>query len=253
VKLGVRWIHTLGTGIDRFPLDALGDRILTCARGASAIPMAEWTLAVMLAFEKQLPGTWVSEPPENWNMAQLGSLHGKTLGLIGLGGIGEAIAARALPFDMRLRAIRRTLEPSRSPDVELTRDLFDLIASADHLVVTAPATPATRHLIGRDALARVKPGVHLVNISRGALIDQEALREALDDGRVAAASLDVADPEPLPAGHWLYAHPKVHLSPHVSWSMPGALDGILDTFAENLRRYAAGKTLDGIVDPAAGY
>jgi phosphoglycerate dehydrogenase-like enzyme len=253
VKRGVRWIHTLGTGIDRFPLDAVGERVLTCARRASAIPMAEWTLAMLLAFEKQLPGAWVSEPPEHWNMAHLGGLHGKTLGLVGLGGIGEAIAARALPFGVRLRAIRRTQRPSPLPEVEIVRDLSDLLASADHLVLATPATNATRHLIGREALSQVKPGVHLVNVARGALIDQEALREALDDGRVARASLDVADPEPLPAGHWLYTHPQVRLSPHVSWSMPGALDLILETFAENLRRYAAGETLEGVVDLAAGY
>ena len=253
VARGVRWIHTLGTGIDRFPVEFLGDRILTCARGASAIPMAEWALAMMLAFEKQLPGTWVGEPPERWNTAHLGGLHGKTLALVGLGGIGEAIAARALPFGMRVRAIRRSDRPSPLPEVELARDLDDLLASADHLVLVAPATADTRHLIDRTALSKTQAGVHLVNIARGSLVDQEALRAALDDGRVARASLDVADPEPLPAGHWLYTHPEVFLSPHVSWSMPGGLDLILDTFAANLHRYAAGEPLDGVVDLAAGY
>ena len=88
--------------------------------------------------------------------------------------------------------------------VEVAADLDQVLAIADHLVVAAPATAATRHLIGSEALAKVKPGVHLVNVARGSLIDQDALRQALDSGRVAMASLDVVEPEPLPAGHWLY-------------------------------------------------
>ena len=85
VARGVRWIHTVGTGVDRFPHAAVGDRVLTCARGASAQPIAEWTLACMLAFEKHLPEQWISEPAERWNQADLGSLRGRTLGLVGLG------------------------------------------------------------------------------------------------------------------------------------------------------------------------
>jgi phosphoglycerate dehydrogenase-like enzyme len=92
-----------------------------------------------------------------------------------------------------------------------------------------------------------------VNVARGALVDQDALRAALDDGRVALASLDAVDPEPLPDGHWLYAHPRVRVSPHVSWHMPGAADMLLDAFLDNLRRYRAGEPLTGVVDRAAGY
>jgi phosphoglycerate dehydrogenase-like enzyme len=95
--------------------------------------------------------------------------------------------------------------------------------------------------------------VHLVNIARGALIDQDALRAALDNGTVAMASLDAVEPEPLPEGHWMYEHPQVRLSPHISWSMPGAFDVLFDTFVENLRRYQNGEKLTGEVDVAAGY
>jgi phosphoglycerate dehydrogenase-like enzyme len=95
--------------------------------------------------------------------------------------------------------------------------------------------------------------VHLVNIARGSLIDQDALRVALDRGWVALASLDVTEPEPLPAGHWLYTHPKVRLSPHISWSMPDASSILVATFVDNLRRYERGEPLEGVVDVAAGY
>ncbi|MEE9606900.1 MAG: NAD(P)-dependent oxidoreductase [Myxococcota bacterium] len=250
---GVRWIHTIGTGVDRFPLDAVGDRILTCSRGASAVPIAEWVLAMLLAHEKNLPEAWVHEPPERWTLAELGGLHDKTLGLVGLGGIARAVALRALPFGMRVRAVRRSAGPSPIEGVECVGSLDELLGTADHLVIAAAATPETRHLIGREALKRVVRGVHLVNVARGSLVDEQALREALDDGRVARASLDVFETEPLPAGHWLYAHPRVRVSPHISWSMPGAVERLIETFADNVGRYLAGEPLEGTVDLQRGY
>jgi len=250
---GVRWIHALGTGVDAFPLHLLTDQTLTCSRGASAIPIAEWVLAVMLAFEKQLPDAWIHGPPAGgWSRRQLGGLHGRTLGLVGLGGIGAAVVERARPFGMRVRAVRRT-RAAAPAGVEVIGSLTALVASVDHLVIAAPATPATRHLIGRDVLAAIEPGAHLVNVSRGALVDQDALRAALDDGRVAMASLDAVEPEPLPDGHWMYTHPRVRLSPHVSWSMPGAIELLVEPFVDNLRRWRAGEPLTGVVDRAAGY
>jgi phosphoglycerate dehydrogenase-like enzyme len=253
LERGVRWVHAVGTGVDRFPLHDIGDQTLTCSRGASAVPIAEWVLAVMLAFEKQLPDSWATDASVRWNYAELGGLANRTLGLIGLGGIGEAVARRALAFDMRVRARRRTEEPAGVAGVELASSLPDLLGSADHVVVAAPATAATRQLLDSDAFAAMKPGVHLVNIARGALVDQDALRAALDDGTVARASLDTVVPEPLPEGHWMYDHPKVRLSPHISWSMPGAWDVMIDNFVDNLRRYQAGEPLTGVVDLAAGY
>lgn len=253
VSRGVRWIHTIGTGVDRFPMEIVGDRALSCARGASAVPIAEWVMAMLLAFAKRLPDAWIHEAPERWNFRELGGLDGHTLGLLGIGGIGSAVATRALPFGMKVRALRRSPAPPGVSGVEPATDLADLVASADHLVVAASATPETRHLIGREALSRVKRGIHLVNVSRGSLVDQEALREALDDGRVGCASLDTVEPEPLPAGHWLYTHPKVRLSPHISWNMPDGLDRIFETFGDNLRRFIAGEPLEGAVDATRGY
>lgn len=251
---GVRWVHILGTGIDAFPLPLVTHQALTCSRGGSAVPIAEWVLAVMLAFEKRLPEAWVNAAPSDWwRSTRLGTLHGRTLGLVGLGGIGIAVAARALPFGTRMRACRRSGAPAGIDGVEIVGSLTELVATADHLVLAAPATSATRHLIDRDVLAAVKPGIHLINVARGALVDQDALRAALDDGRVARATLDAVDPEPLPDGHWLYTHPQVRLSPHLSWNMPGAADLLLEPFIDNLPRYRAGEPLTGLVDRAAGY
>jgi phosphoglycerate dehydrogenase-like enzyme len=251
---GVAWVHTVGTGVDRFPLAVVGDRLLTCSRGASAIPIAEWVLAQMLAFEKELPAVWLREFPTSWNFRPtMGGLYGKTLALVGIGGIGRAVAERALPFGMRVRALRRRVAPSPIPGVEIAASLDDLVATADHLVLVAPATDDTRGLIGDAALRAVKPGVHLVNVARGSLVDEDALRRAVDEERVALASLDAVEPEPLPEGHWMYAHPRVHVSAHVSWNGPGGEDVLVGKFIENLRRRLRGEPLEGVVDVAAGY
>ena len=249
----VPWVQLSGTGVDKVPAAMYEGRTVTCARGASAIPISEFVLAAMLAFEKRMPEIWLDEPPEHWNFAKLGGLHGQTLGLVGLGGIGVAIAERTVPFGMRVLAVRRTRAPSPVEGVEVVASTDDLLSIVDHLVLAAPATAATRHLLDADALARVKPGVHLVNISRGALVDQDALRVALDDGRVARATLDTVEPEPLPAGHWLYSHPNVRLSAHVSWGSPAGFDPALDLFIANLVRRAAGEPLLHVVDAAEGY
>jgi phosphoglycerate dehydrogenase-like enzyme len=255
LERGVTWVHAIGTGVDRLPFDLLGDMQLTCARGASALPIAEWTLAVMLAFEKQLPESWISEPPEHWSATPLGSLHGKTLGLLGFGGIGSALAQHALNFGMEVRAFRKTDKPISMAGVETVHALNELMGVSDHIVLALPLTPDSHHIINQEALAAIPAaaGVHFINPSRGSLVDHDALRDALDDGRVSRASLDTVEPEPLPAGHWLYSHPQVKLSPHISWSMPQAFDLLLDTFIDNLKAYRDGGELKGLVDKKQGY
>jgi len=252
LERGVRWVHAYGTGVNAFPFRELKGVPLTCSRGASAIPISEWVMAMLLAAEKRLPESWVHEPPEVWNIFDLGGLYGRTLGLLGMGGIAQETAKRALAFGMKVIAHRRTAQPSPVPGVELV-DFDALLARSDHLVIAAPATRDTHHVIDRGALARAKRGVHLVNIARGDLVDQDALRAALDEGQVSLASLDTVSPEPLPAGHWLFTHPRVRLSPHCSWSSPGALDRLLDPFLANLARWLAGEPLEGMVDVELGY
>ena len=249
----VHWVHVFAAGVDGFPFELLGDRVLTCSRGASAVAIAEFALTTMLAFEKRLPESWIGEPPAQWGQAGLGGLNGRTLVLVGLGAIGTEVARRALAFGMDVVAVRRTSTPAALDGVEVAGSLTEALARADHVVVAAAATDATRHLLDAGAFDALRPGAHVVNVARGSLIDQDALLAALDSGRVARASLDVTDPEPLPAGHALYAHPNVRLSPHISWSSPDTVRRTIEIFVENLTRWRQGDALTGRVDPSKGY
>jgi phosphoglycerate dehydrogenase-like enzyme len=250
---GIRWAHVFGAGVGGFPVGAMDGRPDTGSRGASAAAIPEFVRAAVLAAAKRLPETWITEPPRAWSSAQLDGLERRTLGLVGLGAIGTEIARRALAFEMTVVAVRRSGRAAGIPGVEVVPDLGAVLAVADHLVVAAPATAETRHLIDADALAAMKPGAHLVNIARGSLVDQDALLGALDAGHLALATLDVVEPEPLPSDHPFYRHPRVRLSPHVSWSSPETMPRTMQLFVDNLERYRAGQPLRGLVDAAAGY
>ncbi len=246
----LRWVHTVSSGVDEFPHWIFDVPHVTCARGTTSIPIAEFTIAALLAVEKRLPEIWVNSA-EAWSPKPgLGTLKGKTLGLLGFGAIGHEIAARALPFGMQIQAFRRT----DGPPAEGVRfaDFNTVLANADHLVIALPLTPSTERLVNAAAFSRVKPGVHLVNIARGRILDHDALVAALDSGQVGAATLDVTDPEPLPPGHALYGHHHVRLSPHISWS-GGDRTAHSSLLLENLRRFRAGETLLHIVPPGRGY
>lgn len=242
----VQWVQLVGTGIDGLAPEVRAAPVLTSARGAGAVAISEYVIAAMAAFARGFPENWLREPPEHWGFQRARTLAGATLALYGFGGIGQRIARIALAMEMEVVALRRRPDPSPVEGVELATSLEDLMRVADHLVLAAPATEATRQAIGTATLALAKPGLHLVNIARGSLVDQEALRRALDDGTVARASLDVTDPEPLPADHWMYGHPLVHLTPHASWVGP-TMEASADFFCDNLLRYLAGEPLEGVV------
>ena len=251
---GIDWVHTICTGVDNFPFDVLDGQTLTCSRGASGLPIGEWVFAQMLSFAKAMPEVFVSDAPKTWGIdSRIGSLRGATVIIVGVGGIGTEVARLALALDMTVIGVRRRGNTSPFDEMTVVNDLSKVIGQADHLVLAAPATAETRHLIDTAMLARVKPGLHLVNIARGTLIDQDALRIALDDQRVARASLDVTDPEPLPADHWLYGHPQIRLTPHTSWMGPDALNTMMALLRTNYDHFRRGEPLEGIVDVEVGY
>jgi phosphoglycerate dehydrogenase-like enzyme len=172
---------------------------------------------------------------------------------LGYGAIGREVAHRALAFGMEVLAYRRTAQSSGNAGVRAVQSLPELLSQVDHLVLALPATPATRHILNAEALSHARKGLHLINIARGSLIDQEALRAALDSGLVAAATLDVTEPEPLPEGHWLYSHPAVRLTPHISWAAGDVASQTAAKFVQQLQRYLGGEPLNDLVDPLLGY
>jgi phosphoglycerate dehydrogenase-like enzyme len=251
----VPWVHYTGTGLDGLDVRRLSQgRVLTNSRGVAAIPIAEWVLTMLLLHEKRVDEVLLKEPPERWPVrTPLGTLHGRRIALLGLGAIGTAVAVRALPFGASVRALRRSPQQSEVAGIELVPSFEELLKDAEHLILAAPLTDATRHIVNRESLRHAKPGLHIVNIARGDLIDQDALRVALDSGLVGGASLDAVTPEPPPAGHWLYTHPRVKLSPHLSWSWPGAAATLAEKFVENLRLRLSGRPLLNVIDPERGY
>jgi phosphoglycerate dehydrogenase-like enzyme len=252
----LRWIQLASVGIDAYPSWFFDGPPVTTARGTSSEPIAEYVLAALFDAAKKLPEIWLgasTDWPTAGRRPALGMLSGSTLGLYGFGAIGQAIAVRALALGMQVLALRRGSTRFEIEGVERARDLADLVAKSDHVVLAAPATAQTRHAIDRRVLAAAKPGLHLINIARGSLIDDDALLEALADGRVSRATLDVAEPEPLPAGHAYFGHPRVRLSPHISPSTSRGPQAVLGKFVDNLTRYRTSESLVDLVDLSRGY
>ncbi len=252
---GLRFIQILTTGVELLPRWVLDGPIVACGRGIPAAPIAEFVLLSILAHEKNFEAIRIRAAQDwkpQWNEKPLGTLGGKVLGLAGYGALGRAIAARAEPFGMRILALRRG-GGAVDPPAEPAPDFPSLVAEADHLVLVLPLTAETRHILDAAALARAKPSLHVVNVARGALVDDTALLAALDEGRIAAASLDVTEPEPLPEGHPFYAHPKVRLTPHISWSDATSAERLMGKVLANLDHYVRGEPIEDIVDPVRGY
>jgi len=240
----VKFVQLASSGSDGYP-EWLGDGpVVASSAGTSAPAIAEFVLAAMLMVEKRLPemvvtgGVWT--PQATVVARPLGTLDGRTLGLLGVGEIGSRVAALATAFNMTVIAHRRS--QAAIDGIELV-SFEDLLRRSDHLVIAAPLTAATNGMVGTDALSRVKSGVHIVNIARGGLIDTAALITALEAGRVGFASLDVTDPEPLPPGHPLWTAPNVRITPHIAWSSPRTGQRIFTLFGENVARFARGERL----------
>jgi phosphoglycerate dehydrogenase-like enzyme len=247
----VRWIQLISAGIDVYPSWLFGDIPVTNARGASALPLAEYALTAIFAAAKRLPQLWI-HAAEDWRMVGVSQVEGTTLGLVGFGAISAALAPKALALGMKVLAVRRGNAPL-PVGVERAAGLEDLLARSDHVVLACAATPETAGMVNDKLLRHAKRGLHLINVARGTLIDDGALLTALDDGRLGLATLDCTSPEPLPAGHPFYVHPRIRLSAHTSVIVPDYFPQLAQLMARNFIRYREGRPLDNIVNPTLGY
>ena len=257
----LRWLHNPGTGIDRIsevPDIVHSDVVLTNARGPHAAPMADHVLGIV-AFAHRSRELWEDQQARRWEPrkydGRMVELGGSTMGILALGDIGKAVARRAHAFGMEVYAVdKRSVE--RPPEVQevwgLER-LDELLGLADWFVVTAPLTEGTRGTIDRRRIGLLKPGSHLIVVSRGGIVDEDALVDALRSGRIAGAGLDVMAEEPLPSDNPLWGLDNVILAPHVSALTPEMWEGRREIFKENLRRFLANEPFLYVCDKSAGF
>lgn len=259
----LRWIQSPSTGVDRFlaiPELRDGDVILTSARGTHRACLAEHALAMILAFTRGIRACVVRQQRHEWAIHELRpkmvELTGGTLGIIGFGAVGRGLAERARVFGLRILAV--DVLPQDKPDYVAWLGGLDrletLLRESDYVVVAAPFTAETRGMLGKDKLALLKPSAILVGISRGGIIDETALCEALREGRLAGAALDVFEQEPLPADSPLWDVENLLITPHIAGGSQFEGQIIRSIFAENLGRYVRGEfPLRNQVDKVRGF
>jgi phosphoglycerate dehydrogenase-like enzyme len=257
----LRWIQQPSAGVEHLieiPELLQRDVVLTNMQRAYAPEIADQAIGYLLAFTRDLGHFIRAGADRRWGTKRAGfvleELGGKTLLVIGLGGIGSEIARRAYGFGMRVLATDPKVHerPLFVEEMHRPERFHDLLPRADVVVSAAPLTKASRKMIGAREFGMMKQGVILINVSRGGVVDTDALVAALDSKRVSAAGLDVTDPEPLPEGHALWTR-NVIITPHTAGQSPGGERRRHEIFRENLRRFAAGELLLNVVDKKVGY
>jgi phosphoglycerate dehydrogenase-like enzyme len=251
--MGLRWVQTMSAGTDHLDVEGMAERgiVLTTGAGIAAVPIAEFALGRILQFTKRFRELDERQARGVWEPVFGRRLAGQTLGIVGLGAIGRAVARRARAFEMRVLANRRRAAPGDvDPDVDelFTVDgLDDMLARCDVVVIAAAATEETTRLFDARRLAAMKPGAVLCNVARGAIVDEPALVDALRSGHLAAALLDTTAEEPTPPDSPLWSAPNCYLSPHTATGGTPYADNLLDLVARNLAHFVRGEPLENVV------
>jgi phosphoglycerate dehydrogenase-like enzyme len=255
----VRWVHCRAAGLD----DLLSPELiesqapLTNGSGVFSPPLGEFVLGAVLYFAKDFRRLIRNQAAGVWEPFDVDEVSGKTAGIVGYGDIGRAAATRLKAVGMNILALRRSTPPGGANGL-VTRyfgpdGLLEMIAQCDYVVVTAPLTPETRGMIGAHEFASMKPGAVIINVGRGAVIDEPAMIQALVEKRIAGAALDVFTTEPLPADHPFFKMENVLLSPHSTDHTRDWLERAMQFFLTQFERFAKGEPLMNVVDKNRGY
>lgn len=254
----LRWIHTWSAGVDAwlFPELVNSDVVLTNSKGVYSAALGEFALTAMLYFAKDIPRLRRNQTAGKWAPFEMEQIEGRTVGILGYGDIGRAVAARARALGMRIFAMKR--HPPQEPDPLVDRyfssaAIREMLPLCDYAVIAAPLTAETQHMMGDGEFTAMKRTAVLINIGRGPVVDTDALVRALEGNRIRGAVLDVVEPEPLPAGHALYGMDNVLLSPHCADVVAGWKEASMRFFLEQYARFENGQPLLNVVDKRLGY
>jgi phosphoglycerate dehydrogenase-like enzyme len=255
-----RWVHTRAAGLDDLPLSELAAHpaVLTNASGVFSPSLGEFVLGAILYFAKDFRRLVRNQAAGVWEPFDVPFVEGRTVGIVGYGDIGRAVATRVRAMGMRVLALKRHAPPADGADPLADRiygpdSRCEMLAECDFVVISAPLTAETRGMIGVAELAAMKRGAVLVNVGRGPIVDEAALIRALSEGSIRGAALDVFDREPLPAGHPFYGLENVLLSPHSADHTPDWLERAMRFFLEQFERFRKGEPLANVVDKRLGY
>ncbi|SRR5579875_515811 len=257
----VKWVHSLSAGVESalIPEFVTSSVPLTNARGVFAPSLAEFAILGMLYFYKRVRRLVENQRAHRWDDFLVDWLRGKIMGVVGYGEIGRECARLAKALGVKIYATRRNPERSQNDPI-VSRifplaDLHQMLAEVDVVLAAAPLTPETKHMIGKAEFAIMKPSAIVMNVGRGPVIDEQALIEALQNGQIAAAALDVYEVEPLPKESPLWDMENVLISPHCTdrTTNPDWLDLSVECFVNNFHRFLKGEPLNNVVDKKAGY
>jgi phosphoglycerate dehydrogenase-like enzyme len=253
----LEWVHVAGAGVDTvlFPDLVESSVTVTSSRGIFDRSIAEYVLGLMLLFAKDFHRSFEYQRSRRWLHRETEMLAGKRLLVVGAGPIGRMVARHARCVGMKVSAVART---ARSSDEDFGRvlaseDLNEALSDADYVVIAAPLTAQTEGMFGTAQFGCMKRSARLINVGRGRIVDEPALVDALRDGQIAGAALDVFWQEPLPGDHPLWDMPQVVISPHMSGDFVGWLEALGELFVENFRRWERGDELLNVVDKERGY
>jgi phosphoglycerate dehydrogenase-like enzyme len=256
----VRWVHTRTAGLDKllFPALVESPAQLTNGTGVFSDSLGEFALAAILYFAKDFRRMLRAQDSGTWAPFEVGMAAGHTVGIVGYGDIGRAVALRVRAMGMQVLAVRRHGPPSPCGDalaceVYGPQGLLQMLSRSDYVVVAAPLTPETHGMVGEAAFAAMKPSSVVINVGRGPVIDERAMLRALAENRIRGAALDVFEREPLPAGHPFYKLENVLLSPHCADNTPGWEAEAMRFFLTQFSRYNRGEPLLNVVDKRLGY